>query len=284
MTDAGTQQLATQEPTAGGAARASSGDKLRGRVAFVTGGTRGIGAAISRSLAAQGAAVSAGYSGNDEAAATFRDAFQRDFPDQGFSVHKGDIASPDDCRRTVQEVIDQQGRLDILVNNAGITVDRTVLKMTDDDWRRVIDVNLSGAFYLSQAALRHMLERGSGRIVMISSVIGEMGGIGQSNYSSAKAGLLGLTKTLAREAAMQVQRSGKADGLGITVNAVTPGYTATEMLESVPEKVLDNLRGKIPLGRLGEPEEVARVVHFLAADASAYITGQVWGVNGGLDM
>ncbi len=156
--------------------------------------------------------------------------------------------------------------------------------MTDDDWRRVIDVNLSGAFYLSQAALKHMLERGSGRIVMISSVIGEMGGIGQSNYSSAKAGLLGLTKTLAREAAMQVQRSGKTDGLGITVNAVTPGYTATEMLESVPEKVLDNLKGKIPLGRLGEPEEIARVVHFLAADASGYITGQVWGVNGGLDM
>jgi acetoacetyl-CoA reductase/3-oxoacyl-[acyl-carrier protein] reductase len=199
-------------------------------------------------------------------------------------VHKGDIANPDDCRRTVAEVIEKHGRLDILVNNAGITADRTVLKMTDDDWRRVIDVNLSGAFYLSQAALRHMLERGSGRIVMISSVIGEMGGIGQSNYASAKAGLLGLTKTLAREAAMQVQRSGKTDGLGITVNAVTPGYTATEMLGTVPDKVLDNLKGKIPLGRLGEPEEVARVVHFLAADASGYITGQVWGVNGGLDM
>jgi NAD(P)-dependent dehydrogenase (short-subunit alcohol dehydrogenase family) len=261
-----------------------TGDKLSGRVAFVTGGTRGIGAAICRSMAAQGADVAAGYSGNTERAEMFAQDFAGAYPDSKMSVHRGDIADPEDCRRTVAEVIERHGRLDILVNNAGITVDRTVLKMTDDDWRRVIDVNLSGAFYLSQAALKHMLERGSGRIVMISSVIGEMGGIGQSNYASAKAGLLGLTKTLAREAAMQVQRSGKADGLGITVNAVTPGYTATEMLESVPEKVLDNLKGKIPLGRLGEPEEVARVVHFLAADASGYITGQVWGVNGGLDM
>jgi NAD(P)-dependent dehydrogenase (short-subunit alcohol dehydrogenase family) len=261
-----------------------TGDKLSGRVAFVTGGTRGIGAAICRSLAAQGADVAAGYSGNDEAAERFRTQFCDDFPDQGFSVHKGDISNADDCRRTIAEVIEKHGRLDVLVNNAGITADRTVLKMTDDDWRRVIDVNLSGAFYLSQAALKHMLERGSGRIVMISSVIGETGGIGQSNYSSAKAGLLGLTKTLAREAAMQVQRSGKTDGPGITVNAVTPGYTATEMLDSVPDKVLDGLKAKIPVGRLGEPEEIARVVHFLAADASGYITGQVWGVNGGLDM
>ena len=261
-----------------------TGDKLHGKVAFVTGGTRGIGAAICRSFAQQGADIAAGYSGNEQRAGMFAQDFAGAYPDARMSVHRGDIADPDDCRRTVAEVIEQHGRLDILVNNAGITVDRTVLKMTDDDWRRVIDVNLSGAFYLSQAALRHMVERGTGRIVMISSVIGEMGGIGQSNYASAKAGLLGLTKTLAREAAHSVQRAGKADGLGITVNAVTPGYTATEMLDSVPEKVLDGLKAKIPLGRLGEPEEVARVVHFLAADASGYITGQVWGVNGGLDM
>ena len=276
-----TANIAQEDP---GAGSLLAGSKLVGRVAFVTGGTRGIGAAICRSLASQGATVAAGYSGNDEAAERFRDSFQKDFAGQGISVHKGDIGNPDDCRRTIEEVIDQQGRLDILVNNAGITADRGVLKMTDDDWRRVIDVNLSGAFYLSQAALKHMLERGTGRIVMISSVIGEMGGIGQSNYSAAKAGLLGLTRTLAREAAHQVQRSGKGDGLGITVNAVTPGYTATEMLGTVPEKVLDSPKAKTPIGRLGEPEEVARVVHFLAADASGYITGQVWGVNGGLDM
>ena len=270
--------------TATEAGTTRTGEKLLGRVAFVTGGTRGIGAAICRSFAQQGATVAAGYSGNQERAESFAQDFAGAYPETHVSVHRGDIASPDDCRRTIAEVIEQHGRLDILVNNAGITIDRTVLKMTDDDWRRVIDVNLSGAFYLSQAALKHMIERGTGRIVMISSVIGEMGGIGQSNYSAAKAGLLGLTRTLAREAAHQVQRSGKGDGLGITVNAVTPGYTATEMLETVPEKVLDGLRAKTPIGRLGEPEEVARVVHFLAADASGYITGQVWGVNGGLDM
>jgi acetoacetyl-CoA reductase/3-oxoacyl-[acyl-carrier protein] reductase len=261
-----------------------AGDKLQGRVALVTGGTRGIGAAISRSLASQGADVAAGYSGNQQAADGFGADFAGDFPDRRVTVHRGDISSADDCRRCVAEVVEQHGRLDILVNNAGTTVDRTVLKMTDDDWRRVIDVNLSGAFYLSQAALVHMLERGSGRIVMVSSVIGETGGIGQVNYASAKSGLFGLTKTLAREAAFHLQRAGQTDGIGITVNAVTPGYTATEMLDSVPEKVLDGLRAKIPLGRLGLPEEIARVVHFLAADASSYITGQVWGVNGGLDM
>jgi NAD(P)-dependent dehydrogenase (short-subunit alcohol dehydrogenase family) len=270
--------------TAGAPAPDVSGIKLRGRVAFVTGGTRGIGAAISRSLASQGAAVGAGYSGNDEAAARLREGFERDFPGQGFSVHKGDISSGEDCRRTVQEVIEQHGRLDILVNNAGITADRSVLKMTDDDWQRVMNVNLSGAFYLSQAALRHMLERGSGRIINISSVIGETGNIGQSNYAAAKSGLFGLTKTLAREAAFQLQRAGKLDGLGVTVNTVTPGFIATEMVAAVPEKVLDTIRARIPLARLGQPEEVARVVHFLAADASSYITGQVWGVNGGLDM
>jgi acetoacetyl-CoA reductase/3-oxoacyl-[acyl-carrier protein] reductase len=263
---------------------ATSGEKLLGRVAFVTGGTRGIGAAICQSLARQGADVAAGYSGNTAAAEQFSAQFAEAHPDRRLTVHRGDISSADDCRRTVAEVIEQHGRLDILVNNAGITADRSVLKMQDDDWRKVIDVNLSGAFYLSQAALKHMLERGSGRIIMISSVIGEMGNVGQSNYAAAKSGLFGLTKTLAREAAMQQQRSGRAGGVDVTVNTVTPGFVETEMLSSVPEKVLDGIRGKIPLGRLGQPDEIARVVHFLAADASSYITGQVWGVNGGLDM
>ena len=262
------------------------GDKLQGRVAFVTGGTRGIGAAICRSLASQGATLAAGYAGNHATAEKFRDDFAQTYR-TSVSIHKGNVGDPGDCRRTITEVIDAHGRLDILVNNAGITLDRTVLKMTDDDWFKVLNVNLSGAFFLSQAALRHMAERGSGRIVNVSSVIGEMGNIGQANYAASKSGLFGLTKTLAREAAFLLAKSGKLadpDGVGLTVNTVTPGFTATDMLEHVPPKVLEKIVAQIPLGRLCKPEEVARVVHFLAADASAYITGQVWGVNGGMDM
>jgi len=262
------------------------GDKLKNRVAFVTGGTRGIGAAICRSLASQGAILAAGYGGNDEAAKKFRDAFAATYRTP-VSIHRGNVAEPSDCRRTIDEVIAVHGRLDILVNNAGITIDRTVLKMTDEEWFKVLNVNLSGAFFLSQAALRHMAERGSGRIVNVSSVIGEMGNIGQANYAASKSGLFGLTKTLAREAAFLLARAGKLsepNGVGLTVNTVTPGFTATEMLEHIPDKVMEKILGQIPLGRLGKPEEIARVVHFLAADASSYITGQVWGVNGGMDM
>jgi len=262
------------------------GDKLKGRVAFVTGGTRGIGAAICRSLASQGATIAAGFSGNEQNAEEFRDSFTHRYSTP-VSVHKGDVGDPADCRNRVADVIEKYGRLDILVNNAGITIDKTVLKMEDDDWYRVLNVNLSGAFFLSQAALRHMSERGSGRIVNVSSVIGEMGNIGQANYAASKSGLFGLTKTLAREASYLLAKAGKLtenDGIGLTINTITPGFIATEMLEHIPEKVLKNILAQIPVGRLAEPEEVARVVHFLAADASSYITGQVWGVNGGMDM
>ncbi len=258
--------------------------RLHDHVAFVTGGTRGIGAAISRSLAEQGATVAAGFSRDRETAQTFVEGLTKD----GLtgSIHQGNIGSGDDCRRTVAEVIDQHGRLDILVNNAGITIDKTALKLSDEDWNKVISVNLSGAFFMSQAALPHMIERGSGRIINISSIIGEMGNIGQANYAASKSGLFGLTKTLAREAAQQLQKSGKLeeDGIGLTVNTVAPGFVATEMLDSVPEKVLDGIKAKIPLGRLARPDEIARVVHFIAADQSSYITGAVWGVNGGMDM
>jgi NAD(P)-dependent dehydrogenase (short-subunit alcohol dehydrogenase family) len=264
---------------------AGVGEKLAGRVALVTGGTRGIGAAISASLASQGASIAAGFSGNVTRAEEFLTDFKTRFSTR-VSIHRGNVGSADDCRRVIAEVIEQHGKLDILVNNAGITIDKTILKLTDDDWHKVLEVNLSGAFFLSQAALAHMVERGTGRIINVSSVIGEMGNIGQANYAASKSGLFGLTKTLAREAAFLLERAGKltSDSIGVTVNTVTPGYTATEMVEAVPEKVLTKITGQIPLRRLGRPEEIARVVHFLAADASSYITGQVWGVNGGMDM
>jgi NAD(P)-dependent dehydrogenase (short-subunit alcohol dehydrogenase family) len=258
--------------------------RMEGRVAFVTGGTRGIGAAISRSFAEQGAIVAAGYGRDAEHAA----ALLEELRDHGTeaSVHQGNIGSSEDCRRTISEVIDQHGRLDILVNNAGITIDKTVLKMTDEDWYKVLAVNLSGAFFMSQAALPHMIERGTGRIINISSIIGSIGNIGQANYAASKSGLFGLTKTLAREACFQLARSEKLteDSIGITVNAVAPGFIATEMLEHIPEKVLDRIKAQIPAGRLGRPDEVARVVHFLASDHSSFITGAVINVNGGQDM
>jgi 3-oxoacyl-[acyl-carrier protein] reductase len=261
------------------------GAKLHGRVALVTGGTRGIGASISEELASQGATVAAGFSRDVERANQFAQEFADRFS-TSVSTHRGNVASPDDCRRVVNEVLEQHGRLDILINNAGITIDKTILKLTDDDWRKVLDVNLSGAFFLSQAVLGHMVERGSGRIINVSSIIGEMGNIGQANYAASKSGLFGLTKTFAREAAFLLERSGKLadDSTGITVNTVTPGYTLTEMVAAVPEKVLDRIKAQIPLRRFGRPEEVARIVGFLAADESSYITGQVWGVNGGMDM
>jgi acetoacetyl-CoA reductase/3-oxoacyl-[acyl-carrier protein] reductase len=258
--------------------------RMHGRVVFVTGGTRGIGGAISQSFGEQGATVAAGYGRDEEHARKFLS----DLEGGGMkaSVHQGNIGSAEDCRRTVAEVIEQHGRLDVLVNNAGITIDKTVLKMSDEDWYKVIAVNLSGAFFMSQAVLPHMIERGSGRIINISSIIGETGNIGQANYAASKSGLFGLTKTLAREAAHQLGRAGKLtdDGIGVTINTVAPGFVATEMLEHIPEKVLDNIKSQIPLGRLARPDEIARVVHFLAADQSAYITGAVWGVNGGQDM
>jgi acetoacetyl-CoA reductase/3-oxoacyl-[acyl-carrier protein] reductase len=274
-------------PVLGEQTTISEGEKLAGRVALVTGGTRGIGAAICRSLASQGASVAAGYSAHREGAERFLEEFERDFGGPGrATLHQGNVSSPEDCRRVVHEVLDQHGRLDILVNNAGITIDKMVMKMSVEDWNTVLAVNLSGSFYMAQPALEHMIERGTGRIIFVSSVIGEHGNVGQANYAASKAGMLGLTKSLAKEATFILERAGRRedDGIGLTVNTVTPGFVATEMLENVPQKVLDRIRAQIPVGRFCRPEEIARVVHFLAADASAYITGQVWGVNGGLEI
>ena len=243
---------------------------MNGQVALVTGGIRGIGLAICERLMNRGVHMAAGYSSNRDAA----EQFAGKYADHGVSIHQGNIGSNEDCVRVIGEVLDRHGQLDILVNNAGITVDKTVRKMTSEEWDHVIHVNLSGAFYLSKAILQNMLDNGYGRIINISSVIGSSGGFGQANYASAKSGLFGLTMSLALETASK----------GITVNAVTPGYITTDMTAAVPANVMDKLVANIPVGRLGEPNEVARVVEFLADPESSYITGQVYPVNGGLYM
>nr|MBA2560298.1 SDR family NAD(P)-dependent oxidoreductase [Propionibacteriales bacterium] len=218
---------------------------MKGQVALVTGGVRGIGMAICERLAARGVTVAAGYSRDKDTAQRFLDTVGG-----GASIHQGNIGSNDDCERVVSEVMEQHGQLDILVNNAGITIDKTVRRMSAEDWDRVVQVNLSGAFYLSRAILQHMLDRGTGRIINISSVIGSSGNIGQANYAAAKSGMFGLTMSLAQETARK----------GITVNSVTPGYISTEMVAAVPAEAMEKVVKKIPVGRLGEPDEVARVV------------------------
>jgi acetoacetyl-CoA reductase len=245
---------------------------FEGRVALVTGGTRGIGAAITTALVESGASVAAGYSRGRESA----EKFVQQLGEKGsrVSIHQGRVDDADDCNRVAREVMDRFGRVDYLVNNAGITVDKTVRKMSVEDWHQVLNVNLSGAFQMTKAVLEHMIERGSGRIVNISSVIGETGNIGQANYAASKAGLFGFTKSLALEMAQR----------GITVNCVAPGFIGTEMVAAIPEAALAKVVEKIPQRRLGKPEEVARVVRFLLEDDSSYITGAVYSINGGLDM
>ena len=260
-----------------------AGEQLAGRVVLVTGGTRGIGAAISSRLAAHGATVSAAYGSNRERA----QQFQSEVAAAGHSVtlHHGDVASAEDCQRVLGEVVERHGRIDVLVNNAGITADRMVTGMTEAEWRKVIDTNLSGPFFMCQAALGPMIEQASGRIINVSSIIGQTGNIGQANYAASKSGLFGLTMSLAREAAFALRKAGKlGSDCAITVNAVAPGFIETEMLDKVPPKVLDNIRAQVPLKRLGRPAEVAQVVHFLASDAASYVNGQVWAVNGGMYM
>src|SRR5712692_4530130 len=247
-------------------------DRIDHRVAIVTGGARGIGAAITTTLARAGYHVAAGYSTNQAAAEQFTGKLISD--GLSLSVHKGNVGEPSDCLRAIEEVLSRHGRVDGLVDNAGITVAKTVRRMTVEDWHAVLRVNLSGAFYMIQAVLEHMLERGFGRIINISSVVGETGAFGQANYAASKSGLFGLTKSLALETARK----------GITVNCVAPGFIETEMVGAIPKAALDMVIEKIPLRRLGRPDEVARVVRFLLEDEAGYITGAVYTVNGGLEM
>jgi acetoacetyl-CoA reductase len=242
------------------------------RVALVTGGTRGIGAAIVHSLANDGITVAAGYHKNRQAADDMAVKLATD--GHKVTLHQGNVGVPEDCERVVSEVLEQHGQLDYLVNNAGITVDKTMRRMTVEDWHAVLRVNLSGAFYMSKAVLEHMIGRGFGRIVNISSIIGETGNIGQANYAASKAGLSGLTKSLALETARK----------GITVNCVSPGFIDTEMVAAVAPEVLEQVVASIPMERLGRPEEIAHAVKFLLQDSAGYITGSVLAVNGGMEM
>ncbi|MFN4283139.1 MAG: beta-ketoacyl-ACP reductase [Alphaproteobacteria bacterium] len=235
------------------------------RVSIVTGGTRGIGAAISKALHAAGHKVAAVYAGNDEAARTFS-------RETGIAVYKWDVANFEACAEGVMRVERDLGAVDILVNNAGITRDSAFHKMTLNQWKEVIDTNLNSLFNMTRPVIEGMREREFGRIVNISSINGQKGQFGQTNYSAAKAGDIGFTKALAQENARK----------GITVNAICPGYIATDMVNAMPQETLQKLvLPQIPLGRLGKPEEIARCVVFLAADDAAFITGATLTVNGG---
>lgn len=234
------------------------------RVALVTGGTRGIGRAICERLKAQGLQVAAGYSGNEAAAKACADEL-------GIMVVKGNVGNFEDCQRAVAAVEAELGPIDVLVNNAGITRDGVFHRMTYEQWSEVIRVNMDSAFNMTRQVIEGMRERNWGRIINISSINGQKGQAGQTNYSAAKAGLIGFTKALAQENAKK----------GITVNCVAPGYIDTEMVQAVPEKVLESIIGAIPVGRLGRPEEIAETVAFLAHENASFITGATLTVNGG---
>jgi acetoacetyl-CoA reductase len=238
-----------------------------GRVAFVTGGTRGIGRSIVERLKADGFEVAAGYSGNEAAAEDC--ARQLDV-----MTVRGNVGSFADCREAVQLVEARLGPVDVLVNNAGITRDVVLHRMTPEQWGEVIRVNMDSLFNMTRQVIEGMRERGFGRIVNISSINGQKGQVGQTNYSAAKAGIIGFTKALALENAKK----------GVTVNAIAPGYVDTEMVQAVPEKVLQGIIDQIPVGRLGRGEEIADVVAFLAGERAGYVTGATLTVNGGQFM
>ena len=235
-----------------------------GRVALVTGGSRGIGAAISTALKAAGYTVAANYAGNDEAAKKFSD-------ETGIKSYKWSVADYDACKDGIAQVEGDLGPVEVLINNAGITRDAPFHKMTPEQWGQVIDTNLTGIFNMTHNVWNGMRDRSFGRIVNISSINGQKGQFAQANYSAAKAGDLGMTKALAQEGAKK----------GITVNAVCPGYIATEMVLAVPEKVREQIVAQIPVGRLGEADEIARCVVFLASDDAAFVTGSTISANGG---
>jgi 3-oxoacyl-[acyl-carrier protein] reductase len=246
--------------------------ELEGRVALVTGGSRGIGAAVSRELGEAGAEVVVNYVSSAEAA----EAVCAEIRAAGGSARAvaGDISTPDGAAALVDEVESDVGPIAILVCNAGITRDNLIMKLSDDDWRAVVDTNLGGAFFTCRAVARPMLKRRAGAIVTMSSVVGVHGNAGQTNYAASKAGLIGLTKALAKE----------LGGRGIRVNAIAPGYISTELTDALPEAAREAILAGTPLGRLGDPADVARAVRFLVSDAAGFVTGDVLAVDGGLGI
>jgi len=246
--------------------------KLEDRVALVTGGSRGIGKAVSILLAGLGACVVVNYSSSGEAA----EGVVEEINARGGKAIAlgGDVSKAAEAAVLVENTMNNYGRLDILVNNAGITRDNLIMRMKDEEWQRVIDINLTGAFNCTKAAVRPMMRQRSGRIINISSVVGIRGNAGQANYSASKAGIIGLTKAVAKEVGSR----------NITVNAVAPGYIQTDMTEVLSDGVKDEMVKRIVLGRPGKPEDVAWLVVFLASDLSSYITGQIIGVDGGIVM
>lgn len=246
--------------------------QLAGRVALVTGASRGIGRAIALAMAAEGAAVLVNYNGSREEAFKVVEQIQQN---GGQAEALGcDVSDFSACGKLVEEIIGRYGHVDILVNNAGITRDNLILRMTEEEYDRVLDTNLKGTFNTIRHLSRYFLRQRGGKVINITSVSGIMGNAGQSNYSASKAGVIGLTKSVARELA----------GKGICVNAIAPGYIATDMTQALPEKAREGLRQMIPMGRIGGPEDVAGLAVFLAGKGSDYITGQVICVDGGMAM
>lgn len=240
---------------------------MTGRVAVVTGGTRGIGASISQALMKVGYRVAAIYQSDDVAAETFRRS-------TNVSIFRWDVTHYEDCIKGLHLVQQQLGNIDVLVNNAGITSDGMFHKSTSQDWEKVLNTNLLSCFNMTHAVIEGMRERNYGRIINISSINGQKGQLGQTNYAAAKAGIIGFTKALALENARK----------NITVNAIAPGYIATDMVKAVPQEALDKIVAQIPVGRLGEPEEISRAVVFLAAEEAGFITGSTLSINGGQYM
>jgi 3-oxoacyl-[acyl-carrier protein] reductase len=246
--------------------------RFDGRVAIVTGGSGGIGSAIAKLLCQLGATVAIADRRSEESKAVAQEIIDK-ICGEAIAV-KVDVADFEQAHQMVASVTEEYGKIDILVNNAGITRDELIMRMSEADWDDVINVNLKGAWNCSKAVIRGMMRKRYGRIVNITSVSGQVGQAGQTNYSASKAGLIGLTKALAREVATR----------GITVNAVAPGYVPTGLTNDLPKGLTDHILGMTPMGRMGTPEEIAHAVTFLASEGAAYITGQVLGVDGGMVM